>query len=83
MLLTAITQESKPPVIKEKKIKPEVVFCPSVFIVKTIPPTAAPAKGQYPCVIKNCGINLPSCRLLNHVRSNHSNILTEVILLMS
>ncbi|KAF5296775.1 hypothetical protein FQA39_LY12293 [Lamprigera yunnana] len=34
-------------------------------------------KGRYPCRAKGCDVSLPASRLLNHVRSNHSNLLTE------
>lgn len=35
-------------------------------------------KGVFPCPITGCEITVPFCRLLNHIRWNHKDILSEI-----
>ncbi|KAF5269209.1 hypothetical protein FQR65_LT02510 [Abscondita terminalis] len=80
MLLNNMVLDTKPK--KKKKIKlnadaPE--FAPKPLPVRRNVHTPAANRGLYPCRVGDCVVSLPSSRLLNHVRSFHSNNLTESV----
>lgn len=75
MELTAITQNTKPETVKEKKEKKEKPV--KIIPLPKIMSTPEATKGLYPCGFR-CDVKLPSCRLVNHVRSYHTNYFTEV-----
>lgn len=76
MLLTAVTTETSE---TKKKIKPKEKPLAGVPKVKTnLLPTPLASKGGYPCMFSTCNEILPVSRLVNHVRSSHSTLYTEV-----
>lgn len=70
MELTAITQNSNP---VKKEVKKAEVVAPVIKCMRT--PEAT--KGLYKCGFR-CNVKLPSCRLVNHVRSYHPNYFAKV-----
>lgn len=43
-----------------------------------MPTCPAQPRGQFACRMLDCDVKLPSCRILNHIRSLHADHLTEV-----
>lgn len=74
-MLTAITIEDKQTAPKKRKEKKEKSVVPTS--TNAVSKTLVNCKGFFPCSFASCKFELPVCRMLNHVRSNHSQYFDE------